>query len=188
VESLKIVAASILAAVGYGIIHDQITARICLEYFTVLHPNIFHTNSPTLLGVGWGIYATWPVGLLLGILFALWGRAGRRPKLVVRDLVPFLLRLLAMMAVGAAASGVLGYFFGSIPAHSYYHLILMNPTIRAGIPAIVERRFIADLWIHSASYAIGISGGLICCGLIFLKRRKLAQEDANSEHLVQNFA
>jgi hypothetical protein len=28
-------------AVFYGIVHDQITVRICLEDFTVAHPAIF---------------------------------------------------------------------------------------------------------------------------------------------------
>jgi hypothetical protein len=51
-ESLKIVFASIAAAILYGIVHDQFTARICVEYFTVFHPPVFATQSPTLLGIG----------------------------------------------------------------------------------------------------------------------------------------
>jgi hypothetical protein len=39
------------ATVLYGIMHDQITARIRIEYFTVDHPGIFGTDSPTLLGL-----------------------------------------------------------------------------------------------------------------------------------------
>lgn len=62
---IRIVLLSILAAIGYGIIHDQVTARICVEYFTIGHPPIFHTDSPALLGVRWGILATWWVGLIL---------------------------------------------------------------------------------------------------------------------------
>jgi hypothetical protein len=52
VEFLKIVALCIVAAVVYGIVHDQVTARICLEYFTEFHPPVFLTSSPTLLGLG----------------------------------------------------------------------------------------------------------------------------------------
>jgi hypothetical protein len=51
VEFLKIVVVSILAAVLYGIVHDQVTARICLQNFTVFHPPIFHTETPTLLAL-----------------------------------------------------------------------------------------------------------------------------------------
>ena len=56
----------IVAAVLYGIIHDQVTARVCVEYFTIGHPPIFGTDNPTLLRIGWGIVATWWVGLLFG--------------------------------------------------------------------------------------------------------------------------
>lgn len=47
-ESLKIILLYILAAIVYGICHDQVTARVCVEYFTIGHPPIFHTDSPTL--------------------------------------------------------------------------------------------------------------------------------------------
>jgi len=62
-EALKIAVTCIVAAVLYGIVHDQFTARICIEYFTIFHPPVFHTQSPTLLGIGWGILATWWVGV-----------------------------------------------------------------------------------------------------------------------------
>ncbi len=73
------------AAIGYGILHDEVTARICVEYFTVGHPDLFGTDSPTLLGIGWGIVATWWAGLLLGIPLAghpsrYGGSAGAAPQ------------------------------------------------------------------------------------------------------------
>jgi hypothetical protein len=51
-ESLKIIATCLLAGVLYGVLHDQVTARVCLEYFTVFHPDVFHTQSRTLLALG----------------------------------------------------------------------------------------------------------------------------------------
>lgn len=66
-DTIFILATCIASAVGYGIIHDQITARICVEYFTIGHPPIIGTDDPTLLGIDWGILATWWVGLILGI-------------------------------------------------------------------------------------------------------------------------
>jgi len=80
-EALKIAALCIVAAICYGIIHDQITARICVEYFTIFHPPIFHTQSPTLLGIGWGIVATWWVGAFFSVPLILAARAGARPTL-----------------------------------------------------------------------------------------------------------
>jgi hypothetical protein len=65
VESLRIVALCVAAAVAYGIVPDQITARVCLECLTVGHEPVFRPEDPTLLGIGWGILATWWVGLLL---------------------------------------------------------------------------------------------------------------------------
>ena len=69
-QAIAIVALCIGSAVAYGILHDQVTARVCVEYFTIGHPPVFSAVSPTMLGIGWGIIATWWVGLLLGIPLA----------------------------------------------------------------------------------------------------------------------
>ena len=86
-QAMAIVALSILAAVCYGVLHNQITARVCIEYFTIGHPQVLSvaTNSPTVLGFVWGVIATWWVGLALGIPLALAARIGVRPKKSVRD-------------------------------------------------------------------------------------------------------
>src|SRR5262249_39988177 len=101
VQSLAIVLMCVAAAVCYGIAHDQVTARVCVEYFTVGHPPAFGTQDPTLLGIGWGIIATWWVGLLLGVPLAIVARAGSRPKQSVLSLFRPLTWLLAVMAVCA---------------------------------------------------------------------------------------
>ena len=62
VQSLKIILLCMASAVIYGICHDQVTTRVCVEYFTVGHAPIFHTESPTLLAFAWGTTATWWVG------------------------------------------------------------------------------------------------------------------------------
>ena len=76
--AIRIVGLAILAAVVYGIALDQVTARVCIEYFTIGHPPIFPTESPTLLALGWGVVATWWVGLLLGVPLAIAARSGAR--------------------------------------------------------------------------------------------------------------
>ena len=43
---LKIIAVFTLAAVAFGLVHDQITARVCMEYFTIAHVTIVPTQSP----------------------------------------------------------------------------------------------------------------------------------------------
>src|SRR5215469_17942902 len=78
IEFQKIVLLCILAAVVYGIVHDQFTAHICLEYFTVFQPQIFATRLPTLVAIGWGILATGWVGAFLGTLVAVAVRVGSK--------------------------------------------------------------------------------------------------------------
>src|SRR5579871_5632082 len=108
--AIRIITLSILAAIAYGIIHDQITARLCVEYFTIGHPPIFGTDDPTILGIGWGIIATWWVGLILGISLAICTRAGLLPKRSVGSLVRPVACLLAVMAGCAVAAGLTGWF------------------------------------------------------------------------------
>lgn len=62
-SDIGIIFTSVIAAVIYGIIHDQVTARICVEYFTVGHPRLIDSDSPPVLGLFWGIVATWWAGL-----------------------------------------------------------------------------------------------------------------------------
>jgi hypothetical protein len=163
-EALKIIFGCILAAVVYGIIHDQITARICLEYFTVFHPPIFPTDSPTLLGIGWGIVATWWAGAVVGALLIIAARAGSNPPMAARRLVPWIIRLTVAMALCALIFGVIGYFWAPIPR-----------TVSIEVPASMERRFLAVWWAHNASYDSGFLGGIILCVIVWLRRSKISQ-------------
>src|SRR5438094_10668775 len=96
-EFLKIVGLGILAAVSYGIIHDQITARVCVEYFTIGHPPLIPSTSPTLLALASGVVATWPLGLPVGFSLASAARLGHRPKPLPVHLAPLILPLLPTM-------------------------------------------------------------------------------------------
>src|SRR5271170_2708400 len=98
-----------VAAAMYGIAHDQVTAHVCVEYFTAGHPPVFPTDDPTLLGIGWGIIATWWVGVLLGLPLAVVARAGSRPKRSVGTLIRPVVSLLAVMAICALAAGITGW-------------------------------------------------------------------------------
>src|SRR6202521_4121238 len=108
-ESFKIAVTCVVAAVLYGIVHDQFTARICIEYFTIFHPPVFHTHSPTLLGIGWGILATWWAGAFFAVPMILAARAGSRPTLRASALVPSIAWLLVCMAASAVLFGFTGY-------------------------------------------------------------------------------
>jgi hypothetical protein len=163
-EPAKIVLLSVVAAVVYGILHDQVTARVCVEYFTIGHPPVFSTQSPTLLGLGWGVIATWWVGLLLGIPLAVAARAGRRPPRPSRTLVRPIVVLLLVMGGGALVAGLVGYALGQAGA-----VVLLEP-LRSRVPETRHARFLADLWAHLASYGIGFAGGLVVIALVWRSR------------------
>jgi hypothetical protein len=156
-ESVKIILACIAAAVFYGIVHDQFTARICVEYFTIFHPPVFGTQSPTLLGLGWGIIATWWVGAFLGILLALAARAGSRSKLPVTALLSPVAKLLFVMATCAVLSGISGFLLAR------RGLIVPPMWVASNLAPSAYPRFMADWWAHSASYAVGFFGGIGLC-------------------------
>lgn len=162
-ESAKIVAECTIAAVIFGVVHDQFTARICLEYFTVFHPPVFATTSPTLLGLGWGVVATWWAGAIVGLLLTIAARFGSQPKLNARDLALLIMRLMAVMAVCALVFGVIGYLWAPEPQW-----------LSEALPPAKIRGFLADWWAHSASYASGFLGGLVLCVIVWFKRRHVA--------------
>jgi hypothetical protein len=80
---VKIVLYSTFSAVVYGILHDLVTAHVCVEYFTIAHPRVIESESPIILALVWGAIATWWVGLILGVLLGAAARWGSNPKLVV---------------------------------------------------------------------------------------------------------
>src|SRR5687768_544331 len=106
----KIVALCVGAAVFYGIVHDQITARLCIEYFTVAHPPIVISDSPTVQGLVWGIVATWWAGVLIGLPLAVVARSGECEPWDHKRLRKPIAVLLLIMASGALLSGLSGYF------------------------------------------------------------------------------
>lgn len=165
-SALGIVFLCIGSAVLYGILHDQVTARVCVEYFTIGHPPIFPTESPTLLGIGWGVVATWWVGLFLGIPLAVAARVGGWPKRAVRSLIRPITGLLVVMGVCAILAGIAGYALAR--SGSIY---LLEP-MASRIAADRHARFLADLWAHSASYLVGFVGGVVIIVRVWRSRTR----------------
>ena len=163
-ESAKIVALGLFAAIMYGLIHDQVTVRVCLEYFTIGHPPLIRTTSPTLLALAWGFVATWWVGLPLGVIVAMAARRGSRPKLSASQVRPYLVSLMVVVGALALTAGLLAYLLamrGEIALSKDWSDLLPDG---AQIP------FLVDVWTHSASYLFGILGGALVAVLIFRKR------------------
>lgn len=163
-QSLKIVLTCVLAAMLYGILHDQFTAHICVEYFSVFHPPVFSTTSPMLLALGWGVIATWWMGAFLGVLLAFAARAGSRNKISARELLRPISQLLVVMGLSAAVAGIVGYVLTSRA------LIAPPGWVASILPPPRHARFMADWWAHNASYFFGFFGGILVCGLTIRKR------------------
>lgn len=170
-EIVKILAFSVLAAIIYGVAHDQITARICIEYFTVGHPPLIRSTSPTMLGLAWGIVATWWVGLPLGLLLAAAARGGNRPKFSAAQVVPYIVGLIVTVALLALTMGGVGY----VLATRGYIALPMYWALR--LPRDVQVPFLIDACMHGASYVFGILGGVVIAAIVYRRRR--ATEEAS---------
>jgi hypothetical protein len=166
-EFLKITGFATFAAITYGILHDQVTAHVCVEYFTVAHPPVFPTESPFWLAIGWGIIATWWVGLPLGIGLALAGRLGRRPKFGLAELKAPIVRLMAFSGLFALLSGLAGAslaWSGSVWAIGGW---------AEAIPTNKWPLFAFDVWAHSASYFAGAFGGTFLIARTIVLRHRM---------------
>ena len=168
-EAFKIVGLCLVAAMGYGVVHDQITARICVEYFTVGHDNPFPTEDPTLLGLAWGIFATWWVGLILGVALVVAARVGPRPKRTAASLVRPVLRLVAVTAGCAFVAGVGGHVAAELG------VIVLNRDLAARLPPSKHADFLACGASHLASYWVGFLGGGLQMAAIFVARKQAAR-------------
>lgn len=163
-EALKIILLPTLAAIAYGIVMDQITIRVCPEYFTIAHPHILNTGSLTLLALAWGVIATWWAGAIAGVAFAIAARAGKLPKVTWRRFARPLAVLALVMALGTVAAGFAGAWAtnsGSIPAVQAWALAL---------PLDKQAAFMADAFAHVASYLIGALGCLTIAVSVAWKR------------------
>jgi len=173
-EIIKIVLLAVAAAVAYGIIHDQITSRICVEYFTIGHPPLFtfETQDPTLLGLGWGIVATWWVGVLLGVPAAAVARIGSWPKRDAHWLLKPIAVLMAVAACGAILAGFAGWWLAS------RKIVFLVGPIADAVPPERHVPFLIDGFAHSGSYGFGFVGGLVLMAYIFRSRQKDAARAA----------
>ncbi len=167
VQFFAIVALAILASVAYGVAHDQVTVRISLEYFTIGHPRLIDTSAPTMLGLFWGVVATWWVGLPLGGALAFAARSGTRPKINARHLVGPVLRLLGLMAASALLVGAIA---GALARSGALHLV---DSLAAQVAADRHARFIAVGGAHLASYVVGAIGGMALALLTWRRRARM---------------
>jgi len=170
-EFFKIIGLTVLAAIVYGILHDQITARICIEYFTVAHPPVFgNTQSPTLLAFGWGIIATWWVGLLLGMPLAVCSRVGALPKLTARQLFKPICLILCILFTLAMLAAAVGYVCAQ------RKLLHLSEPLASEVAPERHSLLLADTCAHLASYGFGAILGVVLWIYTLLARYRRATE------------
>lgn len=170
-----IVGLSTFAAVVYGTLQDQITARMSVEYFTIGHGDFLGTDDPTLLGFFWGFVATWWVGVILGGLLGAASQFGRWPRIGARALVRPVLLLLLVTAVVAALAGVVGNVLSKLGV-----VWLLEP-LATSVPADRHVAFLTCMWTHSAAYGAAGLGGLVLSVWTLVRRGRLAVEQARGE-------
>ena len=163
--AIRIILLSVASAIVYGIAHDLVTARVCVEYFTIGHPQVMQTDSPTMLAIIWGVVATWWVGLMLGVSLALTSRISTRPKLTAKSLVRPIVVLMIAMAICAVIAGIIGLNLARNGT-----VTLIGP-LAVKVPEEKHVAFIAALWAHTASYLAGFGGGIILCVHAWRRRR-----------------
>ncbi len=152
-EALPIIALCVAVAVSYGIIHDEFTAHLCVEYFTVAHPHLFATQSAEVLGVAWGITGTWWLGLLLGIVLARVSTVeSGAPKLTAKFLSGRIALIVLVTAFSAIVSGIAVYYIAL-----NCHMLLPDPNV----PTEKHTVFYAVWAAHLASYFAAISTSLL---------------------------
>jgi len=169
---LKIIGTFTLAAVAFGLVHDQVTARVCIEYFTIGHDRIVPWTSTTAIGLFWGVAATWWAGAVAGIVVTLAAREGPWPKLTWRRLVRPAAWLAVIMGLSALLAGAAGYVLTT------RGLVAIVEGYEDLIPPERHARFMADVLAHRASYAVGGLGGIVIAVRAWLERSRLPRPPA----------
>jgi len=166
-NAANIISFSILCTIGYGVLHDQITARLCLEYFTVAHPKIEGLSDASTIALFWGVAATWLFGAFFGTLLAIAANIGKRPAYPFFLLIRSILVLFLTMSLCALVSGVIGYVLTA-------HRVIAPPSELLNLIAEPKHAmFMADAFAHEASYIVGIVGSLVVVETTWHMREKM---------------
>jgi hypothetical protein len=161
----------VIAGVCYGVLQDQVSARLCPEYFTVFHQPIPGITDPTLLGVTWGFLATWWAGLFLGYIAGLIATIGTKPKLLPYEVIRPLLLLLAFVAMAVAITGVTVWW------HAELMGVSIDPGLGMLLPPERHRALLVVSCYHFVAYVVSFVGSLVLWVWIWrerLERGKMA--------------
>jgi hypothetical protein len=159
---------------GYGSLHDQVSVRLCPEYFTVLHNPIPGLTDPTLLGLAWGILASVGGGVAMGYAAGLAATVGPRPQLSARELVLPMLAVLGWVAVVTAITGL------SVARHADMFDVRLDPFLATIVPPERHHGLLVVACYHLAAYASAIVGSVAMCVWVGTERgRRVSRRAAD---------
>ena len=138
------------------------------------HPPVFSDRLADLLGIGWGVIATWWFGLFLGVPAACFARLGRAPTLDAGELIRPLAVVLGTVALFAATAGVIWYVLAC------KGVVVLRGGLAYSIPAEKHAAFLADAAAHLASYGCGFLGGVVLWAWIWRQRLLKRHRDPHS--------
>jgi hypothetical protein len=154
----------IASSIAYGIVHDQITIRICPDYLLVWHPKLLSTNNLTLVALAWGVVATWWMGAFLGLIVGLGATAGRPPFAAKPAIFKAYIWVMAATGLCAALAGIVTWRLGLL-APSF----IEGPEI-SGLSLDDRHRFMIAWVVHNTSYNIGAAAALVAAIAVAIGR------------------
>lgn len=166
---LRIVLLCGLGMISYGVLQDQISARLSPEYFTIGHAPVSGLSHPTLVGIAWGFLGGFPGGIALGIPLALVATLGPLPPLTARMLMRPLLVVLAVTAIGTLIAGASGAYNATVVN------VAIGEPWASFIPHERQWQFFVVACAHFGTY---LGAAIAGCGLWLwvIRRRWLARE------------
>jgi len=148
----------------YGMVQDQVSVRLCPEYFTIYHNPIPGLTEPTLLGIAWGFLGAWWGGALLGYSAGICATAGKSPPWPVSRLIVPMLVVIAFVAAVAAICGF------AVQTYLQGFAVTVNAESAEAIPLERRRNVVTVACYHVAAYASAILGSVVLCLWIARKR------------------
>lgn len=149
----------------FGMTMDQLSARLCPEYFTVLHPPIPNLTDPTLLGIAWGYLGSWWGGAVMGYVMGIVATAGtKHPPVSLRQLVVPMLCIVAITVVGTLITGV------AVWRHTEMLEVRFADWLDRAVPPERQRNAFIVANYHFAAYASAIVASVVMIVRVGIKR------------------
>jgi hypothetical protein len=166
---LRSIVVGIWLMVCYAILQDQVSARLCVEYFTIFHQPIPGITDPTLIGIGWGFLGSWYGGAIMGVSAGLTCSLGPKAPL---PLSVIFRGMLCVMLTTALVTALTGYA-------TYCNMELFGITLDETVvsPLAPENRRMVFLVAnyHLMAYGVSIVGSIILC-LVLARLRHLQNQ------------